>query len=92
MSDSFIINNRNQDRNRRNRVEYWESYNWNNRKYYWRREYNKGKNEVEKILSIEKRNLWSLNFLIDMAIENQELNIEIKDEAQNTDMGMINET
>ena len=34
--------------------------------------YTKAKNEAEQILSIEKRNLWSLNFLIDVAIENQD--------------------
>jgi len=34
--------------------------------------YTKAKNEAEQILNIEKRNLWSLNFLIDVAIENQD--------------------
>ena len=34
--------------------------------------YTKAKNEAEQILSIEKRNLWSLKFLIDVAIENQD--------------------
>ena len=33
--------------------------------------FNKAKNEEEQILTIEKRNLWSLNFLVEIAIENQ---------------------
>ncbi len=33
--------------------------------------YNKAKNEAEQILTIEKRNLWSLNFLVEIAKENQ---------------------
>ena len=33
--------------------------------------FNKAKNEAEQILTIEKRNLWSLKFLVEIAIENQ---------------------
>ena len=33
--------------------------------------YSKAKKEAEQILAIEKRNLWSLNFLIDLAKDNQ---------------------
>ena len=33
--------------------------------------YAKAKKEAEQILALEKRNLWSLNFLIDLAQENQ---------------------
>jgi len=33
--------------------------------------YTKAKKEAEQILAIEKRNLWSLNFLIDISKENQ---------------------